>query len=443
MSRSMNRIENINNTISVKQDDTGTVVQLKIYDYDGNPVDLKNPDIDKIEVKIGAIGRGFHTIKIPTLLDETGALEFRLDVDDKVPAGTNDVEVHVYYKNGRKRIFPAEDAYKLKVSKSLDAVGKEVFKVTVDYLLEQFDNKKQEIEDEAAALREEIENAIQYVDESITEVRQEFNEQLDQTVDNKMTPLVEVVNEHLAEKVTLASYQPIKKVRYIAHRGMSAIAPENTIPAYELAGELGMWGAECDAITTKDGVWVLMHDDTVDRTTNGTGKVSDFTLDEIKNLKIDAGNNIELYPNLRVPTLEEYLITCKKYGLVPVIEIKSASKNSDYDTFVNLIKKYGYEENCIVISFSLTALQEVRLRSKKIVIQYLADISETTINQVRELRNAGLDVNYTFLTKEKIELAHSNGLMVNAWTVNSVQTAKNLIDFGVDYITTDVLIEVI
>lgn len=212
MSRSMNRIENINNTISVKQDDTGTVVQLKIYDYDGNPVDLKNPDIDKIEVKIGAIGRGFHTIKTPTLLDETGALEFRLDVDDKVPAGTNDVEVHVYYKNGRKRIFPAEGAYKFKVSKSLDAVGKEVFKVTVDYLLEQFDNKKQEIEDEAAALREEIENAIQYVDESITEVRQEFNEQLDQTVDNKMTPfveVVEVVNEHLAEFETLLSENAI------------------------------------------------------------------------------------------------------------------------------------------------------------------------------------------------------------------------------------------
>lgn len=265
------------------------------------------------------------------------------------------------------------------------------------------------------------------------------------TNDNKsMQQKIEDFTSHLEEIPKLANtIQTQKKVRYIAHRGMSAIAPENTIPAYELAGELGMWGAECDVTTTKDGIWVLMHDDTVDRTTNGKGYVSNFTLNEIKNLKIDAGNNVNFYPNLRVPTLEEYLITCRKYELVPVIEIKSASKNSDYDTFVNLIKKYGYEENCIVISFSLTALQEVRLRSKKIVIQYVADISETTINQVRELGNAGLDVNHTSLTKEKIELAHSNGLMVNTWTVNDPQIAKNLTDFGVDYITTDVLIEVI
>lgn len=293
----------------------------------------------------------------------------------------------------------------------------------------------------ATQKKTELENVIATADTTTYATKEEITTINSQLEDN--TNKIGILNEHLAEKVTLASYQPTKKVRYIAHRGMSAIAPENTIPAYELAGELGMWGAECDVTTTKDGAWVLMHDNTVDRTTNGTGKVSDFTLDEIKNLKIDAGNNVELYPNLRVPTLEEYLITCKKYGLMPVIEIKLASKNSDYDTFVNLIKKYGYEEICIVISFSLTALQEVRLRNKKIVIQYLADISETTINQVQELRNAGLDVNHAFLTKEKIELAHSNGLMINTWTVNSVQTAKNLTDLGVDYITTDVLIEVI
>lgn len=64
----------------------------------------------------------------------------------------------------------------------------------------------------------------------------------------------------------------------IAHRGASTLAPENSIPAFQLAGEYGYWGAECDVSVTKDGIWVLMHDTSVDRTTNGRGAVSSFTL---------------------------------------------------------------------------------------------------------------------------------------------------------------------
>jgi len=427
------RLKSLNRVHYIKEDDTFTPIQLQVIGYDNKPFDLS--EAEEIVVKIGISDGMLAQKKLSdgtlTRMEVTGGLEFRLDVDDQLVRGANFIEVQGTI-NSKKFKAPSKGYYKLNIEKSMDSIGQAVTKITLDYFMEKVDERIAQIQSEIDLLHDTREYFETHLDETV-----------DLAVDNKMTPFVEDVNEHLAGKVTLASYQPIKKVRYIAHRGMRAIAPENTIPAYELAGELGMWGAECDVTTTKDGAWVLMHDNTVDRTTNGTGYVSDFTLDEIKNLKIDAGNNVELYPNLRVPTLEEYLITCKKYGLVPVIEIKSASKNSDYDTFVNLIKKYGYEENCIVISFSLTALQEVRLRSKKIVMQYLADISETTINQVRELRNAGLDVNHTLLTKEKIELAHSEGIMVNAWTVNDPQIAKNLTDLGVDYITNDVLIEVI
>ncbi len=247
-------------------------------------------------------------------------------------------------------------------------------------------------------------------------------------------------HSQLASIPTLANIIKVgKEVKFIAHRGLSSVAPENTIPAYIMAGKAGFWGGEADVVSTLDGQWVLMHDNTVDRTTNGTGAVASMTLAQIKELIIDSGNNVGLYPNLKVPTFEEYLLVCKKYALVPVIEIKSATNVGDYETLVNQIKKYGYEENCIINSFSLVALQAVRELSGNIILQLLASINQTTINQVKSLGNAGIDVNESTLTKENIELAHSNGIQVNTWTVDNYQRAKTLIGYGVDFIATNII----
>ena len=267
-------------------------------------------------------------------------------------------------------------------------------------------------------------------------------------VDDRLTNQINETDTRLTSQLAeipqqIETFAVANKVRYIAHRGMSGIAPENSLPAYELAGQLGMWGAETDVLVTSDGVWVLMHDDTVDRTTNGTGNVSALTLAQIKALKIDAGNNVTSYPNLTVPTMEEYLLTCKKYDMVPVIEIKGASQNSDYDTFVNLIKKHGFESKSIVISFSSAALQEVRNRSPKIMVQLVGGITQTNIDFVKSLGNAGLDPSKTGLTKALIEQAHAENILVNTWTVNSHQEAKTLTNYGVDFITTDIIAGVI
>jgi len=78
-----------------------------------------------------------------------------------------------------------------------------------------------------------------------------------------------------------------------AHRGASAYAPENTLPAFKKAIEMGADGVECDISTTSDGHWVVMHDSTVDRTTNGTGKITDLSLQQIKTLNIDFGSKIK------------------------------------------------------------------------------------------------------------------------------------------------------
>ena len=121
--------------------------------------------------------------------------------------------------------------------------------------------------------------------------------------------------------------------KFIAHRGLSAEAPENTLRAFELAGQAGFWGAETDVRKTSDGHFILMHDATFNRMCGVNKKPEDLTLEEIRNLKIASGNNYSLYKNdmlaTTVPTLEEYLQCCLKYNMVPVIEIKMSYDRSE------------------------------------------------------------------------------------------------------------------
>ena len=127
-------------------------------------------------------------------------------------------------------------------------------------------------------------------------------------------------------KVTVVTPITKNSAKFIAHRGLSVEAPENTIKAYELAGGAGFWGAETDVRMTKDKKFILQHDLTFKRLCGVDKKPEDMTLSEIQKLTIKSGNNISKYKNVKsattVATLEDYLTTCKKYNMVPVIEIK-------------------------------------------------------------------------------------------------------------------------
>ena len=93
-----------------------------------------------------------------------------------------------------------------------------------------------------------------------------------------------------AESGTSTVFSDGSTERFVAHRGYSNYAPENSIPAFELAGKIGFWGIETDICETSDGQFVCMHDDTLDRTTNGSGAISDYTLDDLSQFQIDYGN---------------------------------------------------------------------------------------------------------------------------------------------------------
>lgn len=234
---------------------------------------------------------------------------------------------------------------------------------------------------------------------------------------------------------------PTSKTRFLAHRGFNLGAPENTLIGFNLAANAGFFGVETDIQCTQDGYWILHHDTTIDRMTNGTGNIKDMMYADILQYDIDAGNSVKLYPKMKIPTFEQFLKTCKKLNIIPVVEIKGSGYTSkNFDELIRIIRKHGFENKMIMISFTTSFLDEIRKRSYGIVLAPLIPIGESNLNYVKKLGNAMINPDNTSLSEASVEMAHQQGILVMTWTVNDYGRAKDLMDMGVDYITTDFLV---
>ena len=236
--------------------------------------------------------------------------------------------------------------------------------------------------------------------------------------------------------LSVNTYGDERNIKIIGHRGASALEPENTIPSFNRAAKIGAWGVEADIYVLKDGNIVVFHDSNVERMTNGTGEIKNMNLIEVKSLNIDSGNNISIYNNLKIPTLDEYLNCCVENKLTPIIEFKAVNVENVKE-IVDKIKKYGLEDNTIIISTSYEWIRYIREYSDKIQFQYLNDITLENINLLKKYGNYGIDIKIDKITKDKVDLAHLNGAKVNVWTVNSRNDINRFIDMGVDMITSD------
>lgn len=229
-------------------------------------------------------------------------------------------------------------------------------------------------------------------------------------------------------------------IRYVAHRGNHKVAPENSIPSFQQSDS---WGIETDIWLTKDKKWVIMHDKTVDRMTNGKGKISDLTLDQIRALRIDQGSNKEKYSQeqLIIPTLEEFLTIMSSKKSIPFIEMKAKNlEPSDYDDLANIISSFGITNKAIIISFDFTNLVEMKKRLPETQVQFLAKtLDEQMIDQVSNLGgNAGLAIKYESVLgrADLIAKAQSKGLTVNLWGVPQSEF-KKMEALGINNLTTD------
>lgn len=226
----------------------------------------------------------------------------------------------------------------------------------------------------------------------------------------------------------------------VAHRGWSARAPENTLAAYRLAIESGAELAECDVMLSRDGVPVLMHDDTVDRTTNGSGPVGHISAADL--VKLDAGSWFgSEWASERVPTLVQALrLVAGKLRFVIEIKEGAAAPN-----VLAAVREAGVApDDLVIFSFAREAVEaiakaEPRLPTSWLIDEVPADTEgrRAVLGEALEVRASAIGVNHRKADAELIRMAHERGLLVFVWTVNREADIRRVIGLGVDAVISD------
>lgn len=224
-----------------------------------------------------------------------------------------------------------------------------------------------------------------------------------------------------------------------AHRGASAAAPENTMEAFSLAAQMGADGIELDIQLSADGEVVVLHDETVDRTSSGSGRVCDLTLAQLRELDFSCG--MAAYAGTRIPTLREVYAAFAKSGMFFNVEIKC--EQGDYRTLCEkalvLEKEAGMAGRVLYSSFNWDAMREVRA---------LCPQAETALLYERALwspQNYALQLGagavhpsgYTLLVPGVVRRCHKKGVRVHAWTIDSPFALRQMARMGVDAVITN------
>ncbi len=225
-----------------------------------------------------------------------------------------------------------------------------------------------------------------------------------------------------------------------AHRGVTSVAPENSLPAYKEAVRLGYYSAECDIRLTKDNKWVLVHNDDIDRRFCENGLVKDLTFDEIRSYTYKNGSNFWKLRDVKVPTLDEFLDVFVGSNTRPQIEIKADTYDLLY-TVIDAVVAKGLEKSAIIISFDLEQLRRIHEINPNIELWYLIGrITQEEIDKAKAIGdNVWLSPHFDKNDKESIQLAVDNRIGVSFWTVNTIEDAKMLYEIGVRYYETDIL----
>jgi len=216
-----------------------------------------------------------------------------------------------------------------------------------------------------------------------------------------------------------------------AHRGASEYAPENTLSSFYLGLLQGANGIETDVQRTRDGVLVLFHDDTVDRVSDGVGRVCDYTLEELKKLKIYGNSTTGFYD--RVVTFREFLEKFSPYDISFAIELKGAGVEEDS---LRMIEEFGLLERTTFTSFYFDYIKKIKELNPKARVGWLiGEVGEDKMNALMEIGGEELAPKAEDITEELMTAWRANGLGVRAWGVLNIALMKKMCRLGVDGMT--------
>lgn len=221
---------------------------------------------------------------------------------------------------------------------------------------------------------------------------------------------------------------------YILHRGEQTEAPENSVPAFEMAGRNGAEFVETDVRETADGVLVVSHDDSLLRMCGEDRLISEMTYEEIKQYPIINGRNASQYPDNLIPTLEQYIACCNKYSVTPVIEIKSIRTEEAMNLFMQLLTESQKEP--VIICFRIETLGKLREMGFTGKLQWIRTV-RMNASMIQQCKKYDLDISaeYKNISMNDINNAHQSGIRISVWLCRNEDMVDIFRKMGADYIT--------
>ncbi|MBC7004493.1 glycerophosphoryl diester phosphodiesterase [Photobacterium sp. BZF1] len=225
------------------------------------------------------------------------------------------------------------------------------------------------------------------------------------------------------------------------HRGAAALAPENTLISIQKAADAGVSWVEIDTQLSADGIPVVFHDETVNRCTNGKGKIADLTLAQLKSL--DAGSWFgEAFTGEKIPTLSEALDTCLALDLTLNLELKIHHEEHTaplIDAVVALIKEKNYPiDKLLFSSFQKPALELCQQQMPEVRRGFICEVwNDYSLTSIATSQPYSVHIDHRILTPTIAKNIKDAGYVLKIWTLNNAEKAQHFYDLGVDSIITD------
>jgi glycerophosphoryl diester phosphodiesterase len=210
---------------------------------------------------------------------------------------------------------------------------------------------------------------------------------------------------------------------------------ENSLPAFQNSAKCSYWGIETDIHCTRDGKFILIHDDTTDRVTGEHHVVEENDFEALRNMHLSGLEG----DAARLPTLEEYVNACKSGDKYAVLELKNKMPIEEIEKIILELEKLDYLQKTVFISFAFSNMESVRALRPDQPAQFLIhkDKIDEKVQKAIGLK-VDIDIRHTDLNPSIVDSMHQAGLKVNVWTVNDPDAVRALVEMGVDYITTDI-----
>lgn len=244
------------------------------------------------------------------------------------------------------------------------------------------------------------------------------------------------------------------KTQMVAHAGLMGMETSNTNAGFIAAGNRSYWGIECDVRVAADGM-VILHNPTTAGISPVEMTVADHTVAELQSIPLydrpffygmeDYGltpGGTEVRADLRIPSLSEYIRICKRYGKICVLELKHPMDAAAIACVAEQYRALDYTDGVVFISFYWQNLTEIRKCLPNCTVQLLTDEKQAFTDEFLDEIAANkfdLDIHIFTTTRELVERIHDRGIKVNVWTCDWPDKAQKLVEWGVDYITTNII----